>query len=246
VIALNLDRLRGLPSDGRRYIVVDTAGAQLRMMENGQEAGSMRVIVGKQAMPTPQLAGLMRFAIINPYWNVPPDLVRNSVAPHVMREGAGYLEKRRFALFSGWQSAIPDVDPMAVDWAAVAAGRQNVWIRQLPGGDNMMGEIKFMLPNRLGIYLHDTPRKGDFGRRDRRLSSGCVRLEDARRLARWIFGRPLLPSGGGQPETRIDLPQRIPVFITYLTAVPQAGEVRFQKDVYHRDAAQLNLMAGRT
>jgi murein L,D-transpeptidase YcbB/YkuD len=135
------------------------------------------------------------------------------------------------------------VDPEGVDWAAVAAGRENVWVRQLPGGDNMMGDVKFMLPNQLGIYLHDTPRKSDFARSNRMLSSGCVRVEDARRLARWIFRGGTIFDGNLTPDKRVDLPEPVPVYITYLTAVPEAGEIRFQKDVYKRDPALLSRLA---
>jgi L,D-transpeptidase YcbB len=246
LIALNLDRLRGLPIDGRRFVVVDTAGARLRMIENGREVDAMRVVVGKRSMETPELAGFIRFAIVNPYWNVPPDLVRHTIAPQVLREGPAYLAQRRFALFADWRDAAPSLDPLGVDWNAVAAGLQKVWVRQLPGGDNMMGEVKFMLPNRLGIYLHDTPSKADFTRADRRLSSGCVRVEDAHRLARWLFGRDPIALADARPELRIDLPQPVPVFITYLTAVAEGGEVRFQKDVYNRDQPLLGSFGTRS
>jgi murein L,D-transpeptidase YcbB/YkuD len=239
LIAINLDRLRGLPVDGRRHIVVDTAGAWLRMIEGGNEVDRMRVIVGKPDMPTPELAGLIRFAVFNPYWNVPPDLVRHSIARQALVGGASYLAQHHYALFSDWRSRTPDVDAQAVDWNSVSAGTQHIWVRQLPGGDNMMGQVKFMLPNRMGIYLHDTPRRAYFSRSDRRLSSGCVRVEDARRLARWIFGRYPLEQGDQTPDLRIDVPHPVPVFITYLTAVPEAGQVRFQRDGYGRDGALL-------
>jgi murein L,D-transpeptidase YcbB/YkuD len=241
LIIANMDRTRGLPVDGRRYLLVDTAGAKLRMIEEGRQVDEMRVVVGKPAMETPELAGLIRFAVVNPYWNVPPDLVRNSIAPAVLRDGPAALARRRLALFPDWRS-YERLEPEEVDWAAVAAGRESVWVRQLPGGDNMMGDVKFMLPNRLGIYLHDTPRKSDFARSDRMLSSGCVRVEDARRLARWIFRGGTIFDGSRTPDKRVDLPEPVPVYITYLTAVPEAGEIRFQKDVYKRDPALLSRL----
>ena len=244
LIVGNMDRARVFPADGRRYVVVDTAGATLRLIEDGREVDSMRAIVGKPDMETPELAGLIRFAVVDPYWNVPPDLVRQSIAPQVLREGAAVLERRRLALFPNWRS-YTRLDAAEVDWAAVADGRESVWVRQLPGGDNMMGEVKFMLPNRLGIYLHDTPNKSSFARADRRLSSGCVRVEDARRLALWLFqGRQIL-DGDGTPDRRIYVPEPVPVFITYLTAVPVSGELRFQKDHYARDRMPVTRLATR-
>lgn len=234
LIIANLDRLRALPADDSRYILVDTAGATLRMMEGGRQVDAMRVIVGTADMETPELVGFIRYAVLNPYWNIPPDLVRNSIAPQVLREGPTILASRRLVLSPDWRSETR-LEPEEVDWAAVAAGRDSVWVRQLPGGNNMMGRVKFMLPNRLGIYLHDTPDKSSFDRSDRRLSSGCVRVEDAERLARWIYRGREIMDGGDTPEMRIDVPEPLPVYITYLTAVAEAGEIRFQKDGYKRD-----------
>jgi murein L,D-transpeptidase YcbB/YkuD len=113
---------------------------------------------------------------------------------------------------------------------------QQLRMRQSPGPDNMMGAVKFMLPNRLGIYLHDTPDKSVFARDDRRLSSGCVRLEDAARLGRWLFNGNE-PVSWGAPEDRADLPQPVPVYILYLTALPQDDRIVVQPDNYRRDAA---------
>jgi murein L,D-transpeptidase YcbB/YkuD len=106
----------------------------------------------------------------------------------------------------------------------------------------MMGAIKFMMPNDIGIYLHDTPFRELFARADRRLSSGCVRLEDAPRLARWLYrGRAARPTGA--PEQRVDLPEAVPVYISYLTALPSRGSVVFVADAYHRDALLLAQLA---
>jgi murein L,D-transpeptidase YcbB/YkuD len=103
-----------------------------------------------------------------------------------------------------------------------------------------MGEVKFMLPNDLGIYLHDVPEasKAAFASDDRWISNGCVRLEDAKRLKRWLFeGR--VPRPNGSPDERVDLPEPVPVYMTYLTAESRADGVAFRADPYNRDAALL-------
>ena len=81
------------------------------------------------------------------------------------------------------------LSPDSVDWKAVAAGETHVYVRQLPGPANSLGQFKFDLPNGDGIYLHDTPKKELFSQDQRNLSHGCVRLEDAPRLARWLLGK---------------------------------------------------------
>ena len=234
-IRLNMERARVLPADpGRRYILVDAASARLWLYENGRVQDTMKVVVGKPDQPTPMLAGLMHYAIVNPYWNVPPDLARTKVAPGVLGKGVGFLKSMRYEVLSDWTDKATVIDPKTVDWRAVAAGRSEIRVRQLPGKGNSMGRMKFMMPNDLGIYLHDTPDRHLFADANRYFSSGCVRLEDAPRLARWLFGKPLVASSNA-PEQRVDLPEPVPVYITYLTAAPAANGLAFRNDVYGRD-----------
>jgi hypothetical protein len=227
----NIERASAIPAQPRgRYILVDTASARLWMIEDGRIRGSMRVVVGKRAMPTPLMAGMIRYAVLNPYWNLPPDLIRERA-----RKGLRAIAAERLQVLSDWTPQARPLDPRRVDWHAVAAGRRLVNLRQTPGPHNMMGRIKFMLPNDLGVYLHDTPHRDLFRRADRHLSSGCVRLEDAQRLARWLFdGRVPVASGGA--EQRVDLPEPVPVYLAYFTALPSRGGIVFQSDVYGRDA----------
>jgi murein L,D-transpeptidase YcbB/YkuD len=237
LIRLNMERARALPADpGKRYVLVDAASARLWMYEGGRVRDSMKVVVGKPSEQTPIMAGLIRFAMVNPYWNIPPDLVRVRIAPGVLAQGPKFLKAKRYEVTSDWTDNAKAVDPATVDWRAVANGSKELPVRQLPGRDNAMGKMKFMLPNDLGIYLHDTPEKNLFAKADRRFSSGCVRVEDAARLARWLFGRPLTVKPGGT-ETRVDMPEPVPVYITYLTAAPEGKTIAFRSDVYGRDGA---------
>jgi len=238
LILANIERARAIPAaPGRRYLLVDTASARLWMVEDGRLRDSMKVIVGKRAMPTPEMAGLIRYAMLNPYWNLPPDLIRER-ARGAVRRGPAAIAGERLQVLSDWSPQARTLNPRQVDWRAVAAGRRFVNLRQLPGPQNMMGRIKFMMPNDLGVYLHDTPLRDLFAGADRRQSSGCIRLEDAQRLARWLFRGPA-PSPSGAPEQRVDLPEPVPVYITYLTALPTRDGIVFRPDSYGRDQALL-------
>ncbi len=213
----DMDRLRALPADpGRRHILVDTAAAQLSLYDGSRSVDTMRVIVGKPGSATPVMAGLIRYAVRDPYWNLPPDLIRARAA-EIVRHGPDLIARENLELLSGWEPDAITLDPSEIDWGQVARGERKLRMRQMPGPDNMMGAVKFMLPNRLGIYLHDTPDKGAFARTDRRLSSGCVRLEDAERLSRWLFAGNG-PPRYGLPEERADLPEPVPVYIVHLTS----------------------------
>ena len=136
---------------------------------------------------------------------------------------------------SDWTDEATVVPPDEVDWKAVAAGDTQVRIRQLPGKKNMMGAIKFNFPNSTGIYLHDTPQKDLFAKDKRNFSLGCIRVEDAQRLAGWLLGaEPVAPSA--EPEQHVQLPKSVPVFVTYLTANAGGGQLTFVDHVYGPDS----------
>ncbi len=234
-IRANLDRARLIPASSGRYVIVNSGSARLWMIDGDRVAGPMRVIVGKPGMQTPTLAGYIRYVTLNPWWNVPPDLARER-AKKVVKSGPGLLKRENMELLSDWSDGARVISAAQVNWKSVASGKTSLRMRQRPGGSNVMGAMKFMLPNRLGIYLHDFPDKSLFERTDRRISSGCVRLEDAPRLARFLFGGSAPRPAGPAPEQRVDLPEPVPVFITYLTALPDpARGVVLQRDVYARD-----------
>ena len=235
----NLARIRAIPSLPRgRHILVDAASARLWMYEDGKPVDAMKVVVGKPDLLTPMMAGFVRHAILNAYWNVPADLVRTTIAANVLDRGVGYLRGGGYQVFADWRSSAP-LDPATVDWRAVSQGQRTVHVRQLPGGDNFMGKVKFEFPNAHGIYLHDTPDKHLLSEDERQLSSGCVRLEDAARMHRWLMGKPLPARLRGDPEQLVALPEMVPIYITYLTAMPQGTEIAFRGDVYGRDGIQL-------
>jgi len=245
MLALNLVRARALPVSRARYVVVNSAAQRLYMYENGQVVDYMRVVVGKPKNPTPMMTALIRFAALNPYWNVPPDLAQERIVPNILKGGRAYLKAKGYQALSDWTESARVVDAGSIDWRAVAAGRKEVRLRQLPGPANSMGRMKFMFPNQEGIYLHDTPEKEKLTEASRLFSGGCIRLEDAPRLGRWLFGRPLKPQGA-KAEQRVPLPAPVPLYITYLTAVPSGSSIAYFEDIYGRDLARLTELGGRS
>jgi len=232
----SLDRARAFPAKGR-YIVVDAASARLLMVEDGHVADSMKVIVGKPTSQTPMVASVIHYATLNPYWNVPPDLVQSIIAANVVSQGTGYLKAHNYEVLSDFSDSPQVLAPKDVDWKAVAAGKATVRVRQLPGPANSMGHIKFGFANNSGVYLHDTPKKELFASDSRDLSNGCVRLEDADRLGRWLLGRDPTPTSSA-PEQQVLLPKAVPVYITYLTARADDGQLTLMDDIYGRDQQQ--------
>ena len=241
LLTLNLRRARLLPGGSDRYVVVNTAEQRLYMYDKGRMIDSMKVVVGKPEQQTPMMAALIRYTSVRPYWNLPSDLVAERVAPNVIKDGMPYLKQKGYVVLSDYGDKAKVVDPTTIDWPAVAAGRVQLRMRQNPGPVNAMGQMKFMFPNKQGIYLHDTPNKELLGEDARLFSAGCVRLEDAPRLAKWLYGKPLKVAKTGKPEQRVDLAKPVPVYLAYMTAVPSGGQVVFLDDIYGRDRAQLAL-----
>jgi L,D-transpeptidase YcbB len=207
-----------IPIHGR-YVLVDAASARLYMMEDGRVKDSMRVIVGKPETPTPALKSVINYETLNPYWHVTGDLAKTLIAPRVLQEGNAYLTTRGYEVLSSWGADARVLSPDGVNWKAVAAGEAQVLVRQLPGPANSLGRFKFDLPNSDGIYLHDTPKKELFAQDERNLSHGCVRLEDAQKLARWLLGKD--PPAASMPEEHVLLPQPVPITISYLDSRDQ-------------------------
>jgi L,D-transpeptidase YcbB len=245
VLMINMERARRLPAPGelKRHIIVDAGSARILMYEDAILVDSMRTVVGSRATQTPMMAALIRYANVNPYWNVPPSLNRTLVAPRVLEQGLRYLSDREYEVFADWTEDAPLLDPASVDWQAVKDGKVSLRIGRRPGPGNSMGEIKFMMPNDFGIYLHDTHDKTVFRKDQRWLSNGCVRVEDAQRLATWLFG--VMPHvDDPKVQTRVELTPAVPVFVTYLTVSAGPEGVIFRDDVYGRDTAVLARFFG--
>jgi murein L,D-transpeptidase YcbB/YkuD len=240
LLELNLQRVRILPPGKQRYVLVNVAQQRLYMYDDAKPVDSMVVVVGKPKWPTPMLAAYIRFAALNPYWYVPSDLAGEDVGQFVVKQGLPYLDKMGYQVVSDWTANPTVIDPKTIDWKGVVAGKVDVMIRQKPGPQNFMGRMKFMFPNQFGVYLHDNPRRELFLKAARYFSGGCVRLEDAPRLGRWLFGHDLDWQSAGVEEP-VPLADPVPVYITYLTAMPDGQSVAYYDDVYGRDAAKLAM-----
>src|SRR5690606_27329261 len=127
----SLSRLRGVPG-GQRHVLVDVASARLWMYENDRVVDSMRVVVGKPSTQTPLMAGYIRYAIQNPYWNVPPEMVSRNIASNVLSRGTSYLKAGGYQVLSDWSETPSLLSPQSVDWTAAARGKLDLRVRQLP------------------------------------------------------------------------------------------------------------------
>jgi murein L,D-transpeptidase YcbB/YkuD len=247
LLTLNLERARALPGGTGRYAIVNAPAARLYMYENGHVVDSMRVVAGRPdpIAQTPMMNAFIRYVALNPYWNAPPDIAARKLAPNVLKRGRVYLKEKGYEILSDWSTDARVIDPMSINWQAVVNGTAKVRMRQKPGPANSMGKMKFMFPNAQGIWLHDTPEREKIEEAARLQSNGCVRLEDAPRFARWLFnGRPPRTQGA-RPEQKANLPAPIPLYITYLTAVPSGTSIVYFDDFYGKDRVAVRQIASR-
>lgn len=246
-IALNMERIRWMQKDfGSLYLVVDIPLMELYLRKDGANLMHMRVVVGKNERQTPSLFAKMANIVINPPWGVPPTIMKKEVLPGIEKSGKKYLAKKGFKAY--------DYKGKIVSPGSINKHNYNNYIyQQPPGDDNALGYVKFNLPNKWDIYLHDTPHRGDFGRRDRALSSGCIRLNKPQEMAVFILSQlEKINFTQGKLDTMIKthrtryevLKNKIPVHITYLTAFEDSTgqHLQFLRDVYHRDEKLLTLL----
>jgi len=243
-ILLNLGRWRWMPRDlGDRYIKINSAAFELEVREGGHVPLKMRVIAGQIDHQTPVFMEKVRYLVANPYWNVPNSLARRKLLPRQISD-PDYFQRKGIKVLSDWQENADELEPGDINWKRYLNRRYLPYrLRQDPGPKNALGRIKFMLPNRYNVYLHDTPDQHLFKESVRAFSSGCVRLEKPIELADYLMRTPDEPFKLSVEETikqgetaTISLPETIPAYIVYQTAwVDDGGVLQFRDDIYGRD-----------
>ncbi len=246
----NLERWRWLPESlGETYVVVNIAGFELVLVENGEQVHRQRVIVGRPYRQTPVFSDRIRYLVFNPTWTVPRKLMIEDQLP-IIRSDPEYLDRLGFKVFMGWGANQSEVDPAEIDWTELSKNNFPYQLVQQPGPQNALGQVKFMFPNQYDIYLHDTPAQSLFSRLDRTLSSGCIRLERPFELAEqllantngWNMNRIEQTLATAEPATVV-LAQPVPVYLQYWTTwIDQAGILQFRNDVYDRDHRLLQAL----
>jgi L,D-transpeptidase YcbB len=250
-MVLNLERRRWMPDErGARYVFVNLADFELKVVHEPKTVLDTRVVVGAPYHRTPVFSADMTYVEINPYWNVPPSIARDELLPKI-KEDPGYLAANGFELLSDWSDGAAVLDPRSVDWSRISSEAFAYRLRQQPGEGNALGRIKFMFPNQFNVYLHDTPARHLFEEAERSFSHGCIRVEQPESFAAVVLG----PDGWSPDRIYtaiksgermiVTLKEPLPVHIAYLTAwVNKDGTVHFRNDVYGRDAILAAALLG--
>jgi murein L,D-transpeptidase YcbB/YkuD len=219
-IILNVNRSKWLtPTNDSTRIEVNIPAQMLYAYKGNNPVLEMPVIVGEEGTSTTMFSGKISEVVFNPAWKIPESIVRNEIVP-AMKKDPNYLKKKNMERTGGTDS-LPE-------------------IKQLPGKENALGRVKFLFPNSFDIYLHDTPDKSLFAKKDRRLSHGCIRVAKADQLAEFILGdwsREKVNSAmKADKEQSVKVKDPVAVNISYLTAwVDEKGKMSFRPDNYGHD-----------
>ena len=237
-VLVNMERWRWLPrqlgasSIGNAYVILNVPDFTLKVMQNGAQVWTTRVVTGKPGKhATPMLTETMKFITVNPTWNVPPSIIYNEYLPALQQ------------------------DPTVLQRMGLKLERNRdgtIHISQPPGEANALGRVRFNFPNKFLVYQHDTPDKNLFAKEERAFSHGCMRVQNPDVYAATLLNITMpnerytperIRSMYGRSEIDLKFPTPIPVNITYQTAfVDDAGKLQIRKDIYGRDAIMIGLL----
>jgi L,D-transpeptidase YcbB len=247
-IMVNMERWRWMPDKlGQEHFLVNIAAFELQRVQQSVITERMNVVTGAVATQTPEFSDEMEYFELNPYWTVPYTIATKEMLPKLRANPSAYagdFEVFAAGKLASWQS---------IDWNSYGGGGAFPFtFRQLPGSKNALGQVKFMLPNTHNIYLHDTPAQDKFASTSRAFSHGCIRLSRPIDLAHdlasevpgWSAQRVDDVLAGGK-NTKVALPQKIPVHLIYATAFKGENGIEFRPDVYGRDRKLYSALRGK-
>lgn len=242
MVKINMERIRWMPVySASKLIIVNLTDFSLRLIKNTRTELQMRVIIGKDYSNTPDFTTKVTAIVLNPSWNVPRSIAVDELLPK-FQANPGIVNDIGMTFYRSGAYKGKPVDPETIDWESYDSTNFPFWLKRKPGNGSPLGKIKFIMPNKHAIYLHDTPRGKLFSRSERALSHGCVRLERPMALAEklldgtsWSMKKLDKRIAKGKEEA-IVLKDSVMVQMVYRTTwVDDMGRVHFRKDVYGYD-----------
>ena len=263
-IVVNMERCRWRDSlkvtPQEKYVVVNVPAFHLWAVAPDSVV-DMRVVCGNVKTKTPLLSSQVSYMQVNPEWLIPMSIVRKEVAPHA--GDSAYFARNRYYIAE--RETGERLPPSHVTAKMLRSG--NYRVAQEGGTGNSLGRLVFRFPNNFSVYLHDTSSPGAFGRENRGVSHGCVRVQRPFDLAVFMmekdpdqqlldklrismgmhpdtdWGRDLLDRLNPEEECptlvrTISVSPRVPIIITYYTIFQTPdGEIQQYPDVYGYDKA---------
>lgn len=251
-ISINLEKFRWLPQKKPEdlYVWVNIPSFELFIIKEGNVIFYSPVIVGKSNpkdfRPTPLLYSKMTHLVINPPWNIPPNVYLKDFFPKITKD-PGYLLKQGVKVYAN----NTEINPFSINWENYNRLDLPFRLVQPPGNGNALGKVKFQFPNPFDVYLHDTPKKHLFRYAKRDFSSGCVRVKNAVELARFLVAngytngwdeKRLIKALQSDKTIYISINSPIPVYLVYFTTVVKKPYIYYLEDLYGYDQKIAKLL----
>lgn len=240
-IMVNMERSRWKQNfDASDMVYVNIPAFHLDVFKDGKSVMNMKVVVGSLGHETPVLESKIHSVQVNPVWNIPKSIAGKEILKHVQAD--------RFYLVNSGIDVLEDgkvvEDSENIDWSAFSQENLPYRFRQRPGDENALGKIKFLFKNNSSVYLHDTPSQAAFGKENRALSHGCVRVAEPLKLAQALFGngdkfkkiKDEIQSDEQLEANDIALSPQLQVVLDYRTIEMRNNTLQFYSDIYGEDA----------
>ncbi len=243
---LNLNRLRIFNNSEEDFLFVNIPEFKLHVVEGKQEKEFFNVIVGKEETPTPVFSGNIEKVIANPYWTVPKSIAINEMLPKIRRDST-YMQRNGYYVINSHEEV---VDISELDWSSSDPFGNKYCIRQINSTNNSLGLVKIIFPNEHSVYLHDTPARGLFKRKNRTFSHGCIRLENPDKLAQYLTDKYISPQKvninnliKSRKNREVLLEKKVNIHIQYITCSgSDNAELEFYNDIYKLDKQEISTI----
>jgi len=236
-IIANLERWRWYNDFAENYFIINIPNYSLNVVENQDTTLVRNIVVGTSKRKTPIITSVLKTVVFNPTWTVPPTILKEDVVP-AMKRNRNYLKNKNITIYDTMGH---EVDPN--NWNENNPGKYKYV--QSPGYNNSLGLMKILFPNHHSVYLHDTNHRNIFGRNNRSLSSGCVRIENPLELAEHILNDSISINW---PKEKIDsiietqktinirITKKYALYQWYWTAWSKKNQLIFRADIYNLDS----------
>lgn len=235
-IIANLERWRWYPTElAENYFIINIPDYSLNVIENQDTTLVRNIVVGTSKRKTPIITSVLKTVVFNPTWTVPPTILKEDVVP-AMKKNRNYLAKKNITIY--------DTSGNVVEPKAWNENKPNNYrYVQSPGYNNSLGLMKILFPNHHSVYLHDTNHRNYFGRSNRSLSSGCVRVENPLELAEHILDDPERFSKekidtiiASKKTMSFKITKKYALYQWYWTAWSKKNQLLFRADIYNLDS----------
>jgi len=249
-IKATMERWRWMPHAlGRKHVIINIPDFKLSVVESGRAVLTMKVVLGLPNWQTPVFSSAMEQVLFNSPWMAPEDIVEKELINY-MKADSNYLPSNNMSLWRRSGDSLVRIDPRTINWSEMTPEKIDFFLRQEGGPQNIMGQVKFLIPNKYNVYLHDTPYREDFPKNVRMFSHGCIRLEKPldfaedilQQFPEWTRAR-IDTVVAHKTENSIRLRKTIPVHVVYSTIwTANDGSIQLRDDYYGLDRRLSELM----